>query len=342
MTHAGEIALQALGLGLALGAAVLVDRSTEARGILPPGFARSPWRRGAAFVAVAAFLWIGIFATVGLLGQHVEIDVAHLREPRLFLLHALMLLTLAIWFLLGFAGRGAAPLARVAAPEPPLEAPPAPLPEASAAPEALATIAEPAPSLRPLQSVSLWRRFCQQFGLVAPSVPRELALGLGLGIVAWAAVIALLLVIVLILLAAGFEGVLPKRPPAVVPWIAALPFGLRVAVALSAGFFEELFFRGFLQPRIGILLSTALFTLAHLSYGQPFLLIGVCALSLAYGFLVRWRQSIWVTVAAHSFFDGIQLLVIVPAVMRYLEGAAGAAKGAGTLSLSLLSMWAGG
>lgn len=338
MTHAGEIALQALGLGLALGAAFLVDRSTEARGLLPPGFARSPLRRGAAFVVVAAFFWIGIFATVGLLGQHVEIDVAKLREPRLFLLHALMLLTLAVWFLLGFAGRGAAPLAplaRVAA-EPPLESPLEPRLESSAPPE------PPVPVPVPPRQVSLGRRFCEQFGLVAPSVPRELALGLGLGIVAWAAVIALLLVIVLILLAAGFEGVLPKRPPAVIPWIAALPFGLRLAVALSAGFFEELFFRGFLQPRIGILLSTALFTLAHLSYGQPFLLIGICALSLTYGLLVRWRQSIWVTVVAHSFFDGLQLLVIVPIVMRYLEGAGGAAKAAGTLSHSLLSMWAGG
>ena len=49
-----------------------------------------------------------------------------------------------------------------------------------------------------------------------------------------------------------------------------------VAVVLIVGlasFAEELFFRGFLQPRVGIPFSTALFVLAHLSYEQPFMLL---------------------------------------------------------------------
>ena len=84
------------------------------------------------------------------------------------------------------------------------------------------------------------------------------------------------------LVALGGEEALPKQPPALIPWIAALPVGVRLLISLSAGVVEEIFFRGFLQPRIGIFLSTVLFVLAHFSYGQPFMLVGITLLSLIY------------------------------------------------------------
>jgi membrane protease YdiL (CAAX protease family) len=98
---------------------------------------------------------------------------------------------------------------------------------------------------------------------------------------------------------------------------------VRFLVSLSAGVVEESFFRGFLQPRVGILLSTACFTLAHLSYGQPFMLVGIALLSLIYGLLVKWRQNVWPAIAAHALFDGVQLLVIVPAALKMLQGTGG-------------------
>jgi membrane protease YdiL (CAAX protease family) len=111
----------------------------------------------------------------------------------------------------------------------------------------------------------------------------------------------------------GGERALPQ-PSAIVPWIAALPILVRVMVSLSAGFVEEIFFRGFLQPRIGIALSTAFFVLAHVSYGQPIMLVGITLLSLIFAALVRWRQTIWPAIAAHALFDGVQLLIIIPAL----------------------------
>ncbi len=66
-------------------------------------------------------------------------------------------------------------------------------------------------------------------------------------------------------------------------------------------------------------LSTALFALAHLGYGQPFMLIGVTLLSLLYAELMRRRGSIWAPVAAHAIFDLVQLLVVVPLVAWRLE-----------------------
>jgi membrane protease YdiL (CAAX protease family) len=81
---------------------------------------------------------------------------------------------------------------------------------------------------------------------------------------------------------------------------------------------EETFFRGFLQPRIGIGLSTCLFAFAHLSYDQPLMLVGITALSLFYGALVRWRRNLWAAIVAHFLFDAIQLLVVIPAILKLL------------------------
>lgn len=160
-------------------------------------------------------------------------------------------------------------------------------------------------------------RLVEQLGLVAPRLGTELAVGAVAGIGAWLAVLAGVVLFALALSGLGGEEMLPQAPPAIIPWIASRPLLLRLAIAASAGFVEEAFFRGLLQPRIGIGLSTLFFALAHLSYDQPLMLVGVTLLSLLYGGLVRWRQTIWPAVVAHFLFDAIQLLVVIPAVLEF-------------------------
>ena len=53
------------------------------------------------------------------------------------------------------------------------------------------------------------------------------------------------------------------------------------------------------------------------------MLIGITLLSLIYGFLVKWRQNLWPAIAAHALFDGVQLLVVVPAALKMLQGTGG-------------------
>lgn len=257
---------------LAAAGAFTLDYLCAARGLLPPGF-HDPLRRAAAGLAVGLVLWIGVFSSLGNIGLSLEPDLSQITVPQLFLLHGLLVLTLAVWFLLGYAG----------------------------------------------QAPGLGRQFLSQFGLAAPSVPREIGVGLLLGLAAWVAVLMALMVIGGVLFLIGGEKAVPQEPPAMVPWIAALPIFIRLLVSLSAGVVEELFFRGFLQPRIGIGLSTAFFVLAHFSYGQPFMLVGITILSLIYAFLVKWRQSIWPAIAAHVLFDAVQLLVVIPAVLELLK-----------------------
>jgi len=284
--------LAALLLGLA--SALALDRLSAARGLLPPGF-RVAWRRGLALVVLGSLLAVGIFAPLVSFGTGAEPDFSQVRTPQLFALHLLMLVTMAVWFLLGFAGAAA----RTA------------LAGSRTAPEIEVFGEDPAPPAPP--QVSLGRQFLAQFGLLAPSVPREIGIGLVLGLAAWIAVLLVLIAIGAVLWAVGGENAVPKQPPALVPFIAGLPIGIRLLISLSAGVFEEGFFRGFLQPRIGIALSTAFFALAHLSYGEPFMLIGITLLSLIYALLTRWRQTIWPAITAHALFDAIQLVVVIPA-----------------------------
>jgi hypothetical protein len=260
------------------------------RGFDPPGF-RAPWRRLLAGAAVAGVLAVGVFAPLGNLGLSLEPDLSKITTPELFALHFLMLAALGVWFFLGYGGVKSASVEGA---------------------DGMEVVAPPRPSLG--------QQFAAQLGFRTPDVWREIGLGIVLGISAWMAVIVALIAVAGVLLALGYKDAVPQSPPAMVPFIAGLPVLVRLLISLSAGVVEETFFRGFLQPRVGIVLSTAFFALAHLSYGQPFLLIGITMLSLIYALLVNWRQNLWPAIAAHALFDGVQLLVIVPGVLRMIQG----------------------
>ena len=166
-----------------------------------------------------------------------------------------------------------------------------------------------------------------QLGLRTLTPAFDLGLGLVLGAAIWLLVIVVLLAAGALLWAFGGADALPKTPPALIPWLASQSVGLRLALCLSAGVVEEAFFRGFLQPRAGVGVSTACFVLAHLSYDQPFMLFGIALLSFLFAGIVRWRQTVVPAMVAHAFFDGFQLMVVIPLVFRYLP--AGGLPGAG-------------
>lgn len=320
-----QILRVAVPLVLGTGVAFLLDRQCALRGFLPPGF-RVPWRRVLAGAALAGLLALGVFAPLGSLGLAVETDFSKIGTPQLFALHFLMIATLGAWFLLGYAG--VVPAVPASAPVPELD------PGAGWDLTELAPVpVEPPP---PPPRLSLGAQLAAQLGFKVDNVGREIGLGVILGIAAWMAVLLVLMGVAGAIWALGGEESLPQQPPAMVPFIAGLPFLVRVLISLSAGVVEETFFRGFLQPRVGIVMSTALFAVAHLSYGQPFMLVGIAILSLIYALLVKWRQNIWPAIAAHVFFDGIQLLVIVPSVLKMIE-----TTGMKTTA-ALLAMWVPG
>lgn len=85
-----------------------IDRSMARRGLLPPGFAgASPAairRRVLAMLLLALFLWMGVFFAAGQIGtpSRVEVDFERLSPLNLFLMHGILVATLAVWMVLGY------------------------------------------------------------------------------------------------------------------------------------------------------------------------------------------------------------------------------------------------
>lgn len=288
---------------LAAGAAVAFDRAMEGRRLLPGALAREPWRRLAAGLVLWGVLWLGVFLPLGTVGLEQP-----LFDPSAATVPRLFLLH-------GLLTAGLAAWMLLAFP----------------------------PSGRQRQPLAFLGRWARQLGLRTAGPFEELGVGLVVGVGAWLAVIAAAVTLAVVMALLGGEEMLPREPPEVIPWIAGLPLAVRVLLSLSAGVVEELFFRGFLQPRVGVLASSACFVLAHLSYQQPFMLAGVAVLSLIYAGLVKWRQSIWAAVVAHFLFDAVQLLVVIPSALEALPGggAGGPEEGAGALLAGLVAMASG-
>lgn len=247
---------------------------------LSPPGFQIPARRILALTVLSFCLFLGVFSPLTTFGLEIPESASEWSFASVFLIHGIFLFTLGSWFALGYLGF-------------PGDKPPG-------------------------ESSGGWRRIKRELGLRSSGLGREVFVGLWAGLLAWGGVLAGATVLAAGLTAAGWP--IEQQPPELVTTLAALPVALRLMVSLSAGVVEELFFRGFLQMRLGVLASTAFFVAGHLGYGQLFLLFGVTLLSLIYAALVRWRRSLVAAMVAHSLFDAIQLLVVIPAALQWVDG----------------------
>jgi membrane protease YdiL (CAAX protease family) len=106
---------------------------------------------------------------------------------------------------------------------------------------------------------------------------------------------------------ATLSGITPKTLIELLVWL---------AVAATAGFCEELVFRGYLtrqfaawtgKPLVAILLQGAVFGLAHGFYGR--VMIAVMVQGWLLGLLARWRKSLRPGMLAHGLQDSLGGLV---------------------------------
>jgi len=85
----------------------------------------------------------------------------------------------------------------------------------------------------------------------------------------------------------------------------------QAGIAVAAGVCEEILFRGALQPRVGILLSSVVWASYHLQYlcnGFPSPAnLYLVLLGLLFGVLRKWG-GLWPAILAHAVYDGIILL----------------------------------
>jgi membrane protease YdiL (CAAX protease family) len=141
--------------------------------------------------------------------------------------------------------------------------------------------------------------------------------GFAVGIGGW-------IVTLMMLLTLSAVGLIPKdtQPSPMIGWMASLPLWKKGTIVFSAMTIEEAFFRGWLQKRVGLILSTMLFALAHSGLGQPLLLFAVGIISLIIGFTFYRTKNLLPGIIAHGVFDAVQLFVLIPVVFK-MTGAGG-------------------
>jgi membrane protease YdiL (CAAX protease family) len=82
-----------------------------------------------------------------------------------------------------------------------------------------------------------------------------------------------------------------------------------LAVGLSAGIGEELLFRGALQPRFGLVLTSLLFAVGHAHYGLSPAMVEVFIVGLALG-LVRRQTNTTTCVLIHAGYNFVDLILL--------------------------------
>jgi len=151
----------------------------------------------------------------------------------------------------------------------------------------------------------------------------DLAVGAGIGVVGW----VLTIVTAAVILGIGYV-LSPKErigspetsvSPMII-WLVAQPVWVKAMIVVSAMVVEELFFRGFLQPRVGPVAATLMFTAAHGAYGQPIVLVGILVIAAVLAVTFAVYRNVLPCVMAHGVFDAIQMFVIIPLALRSIPG----------------------
>ena len=101
-----------------------------------------------------------------------------------------------------------------------------------------------------------------------------------------------------------------EEPGGVARILKGLPIYLAVLSFTLTPFAEEIFFRGFLLDRIGILLSSLLFALAHFSYGSPTELAVAFTAGFTFALMRRSRNSLIPSIAAHALFNLTTVIIV--------------------------------
>ncbi|MCX6767393.1 MAG: CPBP family intramembrane metalloprotease [Candidatus Micrarchaeota archaeon] len=87
------------------------------------------------------------------------------------------------------------------------------------------------------------------------------------------------------------------------------PLALLVAVSFGP-LAEELFFRGYLQKRVGVLLTSAVFAFLHRGYGSVAEVLAAFVVSMIFGHYVRKNNSILPPFIAHALYNAMSVLVV--------------------------------
>lgn len=152
----------------------------------------------------------------------------------------------------------------------------------------------------------------------------DLARGAAIGVAGWLLTIVTAVVLLgvwyLVSRRLGTDSGGGATSPTIV-WLVSRPLGVKLLIVASAMIVEELFFRSFLQTRVGPVAATLMFTAAHGAYGQPLMLVGILVISTVLSITFARFRNVLPCIAAHGVFDAIQMFVFIPWILRQLKAA---------------------
>jgi membrane protease YdiL (CAAX protease family) len=152
----------------------------------------------------------------------------------------------------------------------------------------------------------------------------DLGAGFLIGFAGWLLTIVVLLIVIglwYVLRRAGAPAAPSGDVSPTIVWLVGQPLAIRILIVVSAMIVEELFFRSFLQPRVGALAATLMFTAAHGSYGQPLVLVGILVISTVLSATFALYGNALPCIVAHGVFDSIQMFVLIPLALRPMGAA---------------------
>jgi membrane protease YdiL (CAAX protease family) len=124
----------------------------------------------------------------------------------------------------------------------------------------------------------------------------------------------------------GLVSRLVAHPKFDLQQLAAIPFGIRLMLPITAGVCEEFMFRGFAIEEIGMLtgsrwpgaaLSVVFFGLGHVgTYGFSSAVFLPMTIGLVITVLYMWRNNLPLCMLMHTVIDSVSLL-LVPALTKH-------------------------
>lgn len=135
-------------------------------------------------------------------------------------------------------------------------------------------------------------------------VARDIGIGLAFWLVWWIALIAFAL-------ASGVKGGPPDEVLALLP-TTGWALVLWIIVSVTAGFCEELLYRGYLKrqflamsgsARVAVIIQGLLFGAVH-TYEGWHAVVAISVMGILFGALATWRKSLRPGMIAHAWYDG--------------------------------------
>ena len=130
--------------------------------------------------------------------------------------------------------------------------------------------------------------------------------------VAFAGIIFGLVIAIGLAVIAFYPEYLDLGSDTTVNMLGGITLTVAVIVSLCAGIGEELLFRGAMQPRFGILLTSVVFTVAHIQYPNPIQLGSLFAMSVVFGY-EKQKAGTVACIITHTLYDLVILLAAIQA-----------------------------